>query len=69
MTGKISNVIRIKETAMRAGKYDATWSGYLITIKLDNGEIRMTTEHGVRGFVKGTVHVLNTGEISFAKSP
>jgi len=68
-TGKITKVIRVKETTIPPGKYAAQWCGYRITIKLDNGEIWMSTENGVRGWVDGTVTVDETGVISWSNDP
>lgn len=65
-SGKISKVMRVKEIALYPGRYNAMWSGYRVTITLDNGEVQMTTENGVRGFVPCVVEVSTAGEISLS---
>lgn len=61
MTTEITKVERVKAATLPPGKYEGTWCGYVVTLKMDNGEWQLRTKDGVRGIVPCIVNVDETG--------
>ena len=68
MKAEITKVLRVKEATLPPGKYEGTWCGYVITLKMDNGEWQLSTNDGVRGSVPCTVEVYLTGRMALVLS-
>jgi len=55
---------RVTEATLPPGLYVGTWSGYVITIPIADGEWQLKTASGVRGRVSVTVGVDNKGIVA-----
>lgn len=51
------------------GPYAGIYSGYIVTIPLNDGYYQLTTKDGIRGSGPCSVMVDKDGNISFAESP
>lgn len=62
-TGILSAAVKVAR--IPEGRFPAVWGGYVITVKREDGDIRISTENGVRGWVNGTLIVTDQGYASF----